>query len=195
MPDSMLKTTKQELRKQYRVIRNALSDEVRRRESRNVCEQLTESCRYREADAVFCYVSYGSELETDLLIQKALSDGKNVAVPVIKGNEMIFSRISVDTEYRLNRYGIPEPVEEELAEPEKYTSVLMVLPGLCYDSYGGRIGYGGGYYDRYIAKHGNNPKLLTVSLALSCQFFDGCIPMEEHDIRPDEIIYPSSIGF
>ena len=182
--------TKRELRKKYREIRNGLSDVTRHSESKIVCERLTESCLYQETDAVFCYLSYGSELETDSLIQKALADGKTVAVPVIKKTEMIFCRIYPDTEYRLNGYGISEPAEEELVESENFSSVLLILPGLCYDKDSGRIGYGGGYYDRYIAKHGRRSNFQTVSLALSCQFYDGKIPMEEHDIRPDAIFYP-----
>jgi len=184
--------TKQELRKQYRVIRNNLSDVVRHSESVTVCEQLTKNRLYLEADAVFCYLSYDSEFETDRVIQKAFADGKTVAVPVIKGKDMLFCRIYPDTEYRLNGYGIFEPAEEELVEPEKFSSVLLILPGLCFDKNGGRIGYGGGYYDRYIAKHGKTSNFQTVSLALSCQFYDGVIPMEEHDIRPDLIYYPAA---
>ena len=182
--------TKQELRKKYREIRNGITDVVRHNESKIICHRLTESSWYQETDVVFCYLSYGSELETNSLIQKALTDGKTVAVPVIKENEMIFCRIYQDTEYRQNAYGISEPLAEEIVEPELFDSVLLILPGLCYDKNGGRIGYGGGYYDRYISKHTSTAKFQTVSLALSCQFYDGYIPMEEHDIRPDKIIYP-----
>jgi len=182
--------TKQELRKQYRVIRNSLSDVVRHSESMTVCEQLTKNRLYLEADAVFSYLSYNSEFETDRLIQRAFADGKTVAVPVIKGKDMFFCRIYPDTEYQLNGYGISEPAEKEILEPEKFSSVLLILPGLCFDKNGGRIGYGGGYYDRYIAKHRKKSNIQTVSLALSCQFYDGRIPMEEHDIRPDFIYYP-----
>ena len=189
----VMEITKQELRKQYRAIRNAFPVDARQRESRQVCERLTDMRLYREADAVLCYLSYGSELETDCLIHKALNDRKTVAVPVIKGTEMVFCRIYPDTEYRRNGYGISEPVSEELVQPELFSSVLLILPGLCYDSEGGRIGYGGGYYDRYIAAHGAGTKLHVVSLALSCQFYDGNIPMEKHDIRPDEIIYREGI--
>lgn len=181
--------TKQELRKQYRAIRNTFPVDARQRESRQVCEQLTDMQLYREVDAVLCYLSYGSEFETDSLIHKALDDGKTVAVPVIKGTDMIFCRIDSDTEYRQNGYGISEPVSEELVQPELFSSVLMILPGLCYDSEGGRIGYGGGYYDRYLAAHRTGTKLHVVSLALSCQYYDGSIPMEKHDVRPDMIIY------
>lgn len=191
MPDLIFQITKKELRKQYREIRNSLSAIVRHNESKIVCQRLLMSSWYHDADAVFCYLSYGSEFETDRLIQQALTEDKIVAVPIIKECEMVFCRIYPDTEYRQNGYGIPEPIEEALVEPELFSSVLMILPGLCYDKNGGRIGYGGGYYDRYIAKHGSTAKFQTVSLALSCQYFDGCIPMEEHDVRPDEILYPN----
>lgn len=183
-----MKITKQELRRQYRAIRNAFSAVDRHRESRKVCEQLAGLHLYTESDAVLCYLSYGSEFETDSLIHKALNDGKKVAVPVIQGTEMLFCRIYADTEYQQNGYGISEPVSKEIVQPELCTSVLLILPGLCYDREGGRIGYGGGYYDRYIAAHGTGSRLHVVFPALSCQYYDGRIPMEKHDIRPDVII-------
>jgi len=182
--------TKSELRKEYRNIRNMVPEAVRCSESRRVCERVVAGSLYRESDAVFCYISYGSELETDSLIQRALKDGKTVAVPVIQGKNMFFCRIHQGMEYQRNEYGIPEPVEKEPVEPEGFSSVLLIVPGLCYDKQGGRIGYGGGYYDRYIDKYGRTAKFQMVSLALSCQFYEGCIPMEEHDIRPDKIFYP-----
>ena len=193
MSDKICLLTKPELRKQYREIRNRISEAVRNSESKRVCECILESRWYRDTDAVFCYLSYSTELETDHFICKALADGKIVAVPVIKENEMVFCRIYPDTEYRMNGYGISEPIKEDYVEPETFSLVLMILPGLCYDKYGGRIGYGGGYYDRYLAKHKDNAIFQTVSLALSCQYYDGRLPMEEHDIRPDAIIYPSSV--
>jgi len=182
--------SKNELRKQYRKKRNLLSETQRHTESERVCGKLLDSEQYRNADVVFCYVSYGSEFETSSLIEAAFLDNKIVAVPKMIGNEMIFCRVYPDSEYQPNCFGIMEPVDAVEVHPQDFISVLMVLPGLCFDEQNGRIGYGGGFYDRYIAKYKLNAKFSIVALALSCQYYSGNIPMEVHDVRPDLVIFP-----
>ena len=182
--------TKQQLRKEYRRIRNEISHELIAMESVNVCKQLCDLEVYRCAEAVFTYLSFGSEFMTNELIRTAFHDKKTVAVPKIIGNEMFFYQIQQDTEFSLNYYGIQEPVCSSKASPNDYNKVLLVLPGLCYDRNNGRIGYGGGYYDRYLSEYMDCSEITVVSMALSCQYYEGMIPMETHDIRPDLILYP-----
>lgn len=185
-----MELSKKELRKQYRHIRNAISEAKRSEESRILCEKLLETEEYKNAGAVFCYLSYGSEFETSYLIAVALSENKVVAVPKIVGDDMIFCRIFSDTEYLPNQFGIMEPVSSEEILPQAFASVLLILPGLCFDNRNGRVGYGGGYYDRYVAKHKADSKLSVAAPALSCQFYNGSIPMDKHDVRPDLVIFP-----
>ena len=185
--------SKKDLRKKYRMIRNEVSDDIRTAESRTVCRSLCSTDSYRNADAVFVYLSYGSEFCTEELIKSAFCDQKIVAVPKTDGDTMIFCGITPDTKYSQNHYGIAEPLGTKEILPEECSKVLLILPGLCYDCNGGRIGYGGGYYDRYVFEHRECKQIEIVSLALSCQFYPGEIPMEAHDIRPDKIIYPKNI--
>lgn len=185
--------TKQELRKLYRKIRNSLPESVRKTESETVCRSLIASEVYRQTEAVFCYLSYGSELETAELIQHALSNRKTVAVPKIQNNDMVFCKIDDKTKFCENQYGIAEPETADEVSPMLFQNVLLILPGLCYDNDGGRLGYGGGFYDKYIARYSNERRLYVVSLALSCQHYDKSINMEPHDVRPDLIIYPDNI--
>lgn len=185
--------SKKDLRKKYRMIRNEISDDIISAESRTVCCSLCSSDSYRNASAVFTYLSYGSEMRTDELIWAAFCDQKIVAVPKLDGEKMSFYRITPDTKYNQSYYGIAEPLDSHEILPEECSKVLFILPGLCYDRHGGRIGYGGGYYDRYLSDHLACKQIEIVSLALSCQFYPGVIPMEAHDIRPDRIIYPKTI--
>lgn len=183
--------SKQELRQHYRRLRNQVPDVVRKEESEAVCRALLQTECYQKANAVFCYLSYGSEPETSALIRSALYDNKIVAVPKIsEDNNMLFAIIDSGTEMSRNKYGILEPEVVYEADPEAFQQVLLILPGLCYDDCGGRIGYGGGYYDRYLAKHNQNGTIFVASLALSCQHYEAQIIMEPHDVRPDMILYP-----
>jgi len=185
--------TKKELRNQYRKIRSELNREILVSESRNVCQQICTMDAYLNADAVFVYLSFGDELMTDEIIRTAFYNHKTVAVPKIVNNTMYFGMIQPETVYRNNRYGIAEPVELQIVVPEAFSHSLLILPGLCYDKNNGRIGYGGGYYDRYIAEHKECFGLTVISAALSCQYYSGVIPMETYDIRPDFVVYPRHI--
>lgn len=182
--------TKHDLRQQYRRIRNEVPVSQRNAESEIVCRKLLTSEMYQNAEAVFCYVSFGSEFETASIIENALVDNKIVAVPKLIDGKMIFCRIHPGTEYIPNRFGIPEPADADELLPKEISTVLLVLPGMCFDDENGRVGYGGGFYDRYIEKHEQDTKFMIVAPALSCQYSHVKIPMEAHDIRPDIVIFP-----
>lgn len=187
-----MKQSKKELRQFYRKLRSELSKEQRVYESAVACERVISMEVYQNADVVLTYLSYGSELQTETLIKQAWKDKKLLAAPRISGDEMRFLQISPDTRYEKNSYGIPEPVSGTEIIPERYRKVLLILPGLCYDDRNGRIGYGGGFYDRYVAAHRIGANMKIAALALSCQYYEGEIPMETHDIRPDIVVFPET---
>ena len=188
-----MKHSKEELRRIYRKLRSGLSQEQRSEESVASCERLMSMKVYQDADVILTYLSYGSELETDTLIKQAFKDKKILAAPRICGNEMTFLQLGPDTAYEKNEYGILEPVSGSEILPEVYKNLLLVLPGLCYDCSNGRIGYGGGFYDRYVSAHRKSPDMKIVALALSCQYCEDKIPMESHDIRPDFVVFPDRV--
>ena len=188
-----MKHSKKELRRQYRQHRSEVLEEQRILESITACEHLFRTEAYQSADVILTYLSYGSELRTESLIKQAFKDRKILAAPRINGNEMVFLQMDSDTVFEKNSYGILEPVSGQEILPETYGKVLLVLPGLCFDRKNGRIGYGGGFYDRYVSAHRTKSNIKIVALALSCQYFDGTIPMEAHDIRPDFVVFPYGI--
>ncbi len=188
-----MRHSKEELRRLYRQLRSELSPEQRRQESVTACEHVISMEFYQSADAILTYLSYGSELQTESLVKQALMDKKIVAAPRIYGKEMVFLQISPDAIYEKNRYGILEPVSGAEILPEAYGKSLLILPGLCYDCRNGRIGYGGGFYDRYVAAHRESSNMKIVAPALSCQYYHGEIPMEPHDIRPDFVAFPRGV--
>lgn len=182
---------KKELRKALLKQRNELPKEDCRKLSKTVCKHLTELEIYKQADTVFAYSSIRNEVSCDYLIDKALADGKKVALPrVISSdgdNEMQFFYCNETENLEEGFMGINEPEEDyaNLAVPSGRT--LIILPGIAFDKKFGRIGYGKGFYDRYLSLYEENVK--SVAICYDFQLFDK-IPTDEHDIPANAIVTP-----
>ena len=146
---------------------------------------------YKEAGIIFVYSAMAKEIPTKGIIHTALNDGKKVALPKIRtgvkvGAEMDFVFINKDTEYKSGVYGILEPVSDEFIDVNDINDrVEMLIPGLCFDIKGRRIGYGGGYYDRYLTKCPKD-KFHITALAYEYQIFES-LPFTEND-KPVNLI-------
>ncbi|USB34047.1 5-formyltetrahydrofolate cyclo-ligase [Paenibacillus sp. YPG26] len=140
---------------------------------------------------VFVYLAFRDEPATLPLIRSCWSRGDRILVPRITGPES-FALHELDGEEGVaaGSWGIPEPAEHlPQWEPDQYARIdLVIVPGLAYDLAGGRIGFGGGYYDRFMEQLGRQrrearkPMPLLAALAFREQIISG-IPMEEHDFR------------
>lgn len=104
---------------------------------------------YQQADTVSFYAAIGSEPLTQRLIATALAQGKTVCLPRVEDGEMHMIPLAPDTVYTSGQFGISQPVGEPI-HPQSLA--LCVCPGLGFSLSGARLGYGGGYYDRYLAK-------------------------------------------
>ena len=136
-----------------------------------------------EVSSVAVYLSAGNELSTEKLVSALFDRGIKVSVPVITGDDMIFSSIRPDSSFNLSKYGIKEP---SVIVTEEYFDV-MFMPLVAFDPENNRLGHGKGYYDRYLQK--NTEKITKkIGLAFAEQMVDA-IPVESTDIRPDLIIY------
>lgn len=149
---------------------------------------------------IFSYVSFRDEADTRYLIRNALTAGDHVLVPKVNENDTIsVHEIKSESELVPGSWGIPEPGEHTVIWPSsRWTEIdLVMVPGLAFDRRGGRIGYGGGYYDRFISewklKHGTTGDTVFAALAYTEQLLpDGrYVPMEEHDLMLD-LIFTSS---
>lgn len=178
--------TKQEIRKQILKVRRNENSEKLLRLSEIITEKLMFMDIYRNSGNIISYVSYNHEVDTINLINKSLDIGKKVLVPKVYGNEMLFHRINSISELVPSALGILEPSNDNIIEPE---DGIMIMPGAAFDRNRNRIGYGGGFYDRYIAGHGG---LYKIALAYDFQIVPE-IPAKAHDIRPDLIITESEI--
>lgn len=181
---------KKKLRSAYLEKRNQMEPEKRKEASKRIKEWVFANKRYKAAETVFLYASYKSEVETKEIIQGALRQGKRVAVPKVHGIEMFFYTINSWEELFPGYQGILEPQIEGREPVVPASSDVMLVPGAVFDRKGGRIGYGGGYYDKYLHKvfeaYGYRP--YCMALAFACQICKGIIPAEEHDEKMDCIL-------
>ena len=190
----MSKLTKAELKKtirtKYLEKRNQMEPEKRKEASKKIKEWLFANKHYKAAQTVFVYASYKSEVETKEIIQGALRQGKRVAVPKVHGEDMFFYEIQSWEELFPGYQGILEPQNEGREPLVPASSDVMVVPGSVFDHQGGRFGYGGGYYDKYLGKifeaYGYQPYL--IGLAFACQISPKKLPTEEHDKKMDCIL-------
>ncbi|WP_334292769.1 5-formyltetrahydrofolate cyclo-ligase [Butyrivibrio sp. INlla16] len=154
------RSPKAELRKQMSDKRNLLSEKEKAELDSSIFRKLIDSKEYTDADNILVYCSMGSEADTHSIICRALSDNKNVFCPVItdnKGRAMEFVRIEALSDLIPGKFGINEPQinNDSVLYKGHEGKTLIILPGLLFDRKGNRIGYGGGFYDKYIMRFKN----------------------------------------
>lgn len=166
--------------------RNILSDKI--------CENFIESELYHSAEILLCYASLDDEIKTDSIIEKALNDGKKVFLPVCKNKdgEMDFYQILSLDELVSGFFGVREPdtVRCKIKFDNEHDSekAVCVVPGLAFDRKGFRLGYGKGYYDRFLSKYCG----VSVGFCYSELLLDS-VPTDIYDKKVDYICCDSGI--
>jgi 5-formyltetrahydrofolate cyclo-ligase len=180
--------TRQKMRKQVLAKRDLLAVHDRQEKSAAIIERILRMPAMDNWKTLFIYVNFRSEVETLPLIRRCLESGQRVAVPLVDVGQSTMIALQVtDPEQDLHPgyYGIPEP------DPEKTVLVAgkeidaVVLPGSVFDLEGGRLGYGGGYYDRFLVN--DAPQACRIGLAFELQVVEA-VPLEPHDQRLDYLI-------
>ncbi|MDO5291830.1 MAG: 5-formyltetrahydrofolate cyclo-ligase [bacterium] len=179
---------KQEIRHFIRSKKRELTQFDISKASKEIRDNLFTCSYYKNATALYTFVSYNQEVDTKEIIKRAIADGKRVAVPKVQGKEIEFIYISSLEELKEGYQHILEPINNDWADPTKEISPLMLMPGLAFDHAGNRIGYGGGFYDRYLKKY-QSASFYKCALGYEFQLFDQFEP-EEFDIPVDGIITP-----
>lgn len=179
---------KSELRRTVLRKRDGLTHWEREGKSRAIGSRLAELPAYREAGTVLFYVEFRSEVITRPMIAEALTSGKNVIVPKVEREGHLLRLFGITdpaTELVPGYMGIPEPDDTRLREYQPADIDLVVLPGVGFDTSCGRLGYGGGYYDRLVEKL--RPGTPLVALAFEAQLAER-VPCEPHDKPMDCVI-------
>lgn len=177
---------KNSLRRKYRQLRNEIPLHLRQSAESVVTQRVTALKAFGECDTLFAFISTKSEVSTDGIISAAFELNKQVAVPLVLNIEkMCFIYISSLSDLKEGNFGIREPKYniEKLAVPTEHS--LMLVPGLAFDKSLNRLGYGGGFYDRYMSE---NSAPLKVGIGFSVQYSEEALPRDEYDLPLDILI-------
>ncbi|HJJ55044.1 MAG TPA: 5-formyltetrahydrofolate cyclo-ligase [Methanocorpusculum sp.] len=160
----------------------------RRKNSSEITSRLIrETERFQ---VIMVYAAKNPEVETLVYINKMLAAGKTIVVPIIEKetHTLRLSRLTTVSALRPSTFNVPEPIGSEI--PIDASAVdCVILPMVGFDRSGNRLGYGAGYYDRFLAA---NPSLFKIGIAYACQEV-GQVPTDSYDIRMDEIITEKDI--
>lgn len=185
------KEYKRNIRKEVLMKRSKMKAEEKELKDNIILEKLFETNLYKNARNIFTYISFGDEINTIKLIERALKDNKNISVPKTYRETRTMNAIFIPClkELKENHMGILEPIDDSIVI-KKEDIDLIIVPGAVFDKDFNRIGYGGGYYDRYLENiaYKNN----KVVLAYDFQIVDK-IEKEEHDVKVDIIITDKQI--
>ncbi len=174
---------KKENRKHYKIIRKSITKEEKRCFDRRIFTFFINSVLYKKADKLLIYVSVNGEVDTLDIISRALSDGKKVAVPYCSGKEMKFLVINSPDDLSEGEFGIPTADPERCEFVSDFNNTLCIVPGLSFDVKGNRLGYGGGFYDRFLCAHPVDTVGLCYERCLS-----ESVPTEKFDIKINYVL-------
>ncbi len=178
--------TKKGIRSHVLKVRNQMTESEWDDKSHRIYEKVVNHPFFLAADTVYCYVDYRHEVGTKEIIAEAWNQNKKVAVPKVEDDEMNFYYIRNHSDLKEGYRGIWEPQECVKATDE---NPLVILPGVAFDVQGNRIGYGKGFYDKFLMKH---PNCRTIALGFKLQIVDK-IPTDAYDIQPNILITEETI--
>lgn len=158
MPIEDIRPLKNDLREQYKALRRDMPPEIKKQHDEAICSRVTALWQYKSNHTLLSYVSTAIEVDTFAIINQALRDGKKVAVPrcVPGTRHMEFYYIDRLDALEPGTFGVLEPQPDKAKLMTDFSSGLCLVPALCYDWRGFRLGYGKGYYDRFLAHFGGN---------------------------------------
>lgn len=181
---------KNKLREQFKAKRTELSAEEKDRLDKKITNKILNMWQYRDEEIMLVYVSTPIEVDTKQFISKALSDGKTVAVPrCVNGTRnMNFYIIKSLDDLEPGAFNVLEPIIEKCTKLENLNKGLCIVPALSFDKKGFRLGYGKGYYDRFLSNFSGE----TLGLCYNFCMMDD-LPHGKYDRRVDKIITDSNI--
>ncbi|MBE0478478.1 5-formyltetrahydrofolate cyclo-ligase [Candidatus Aerophobetes bacterium] len=173
--------------------RRSLSSEQIEEKSEKIRENLFKIPVFKRSNMILFYISLPEEVQTYRMIADSLKVGKRVAVPVVdlvKKEIIPFEIKNPQVKLESGPFDVPEPVNDERYPLSLKEIELVIVPGVAFDAQGGRVGFGGGFYDRFLEKLSS--RVIPVALAFECQIVDK-VPCDEHDMAVDYIITEKKI--
>lgn len=166
--------------------RNALGASEITMRSKRIQELLMNSREFKSAKVVCAYYAFGSEVKTDLIIDRARALRKKVALPSVEGDSLTFYELSSGKYLVKGRFGIMEPLP--YGQVDRID--LLLVPGIAFDKMGYRLGYGKGYYDKFLEKN----TIASIGLSYSFQLLKS-LPKGSHDKRVNAIATEEGIHY
>ncbi|SHH40028.1 5-formyltetrahydrofolate cyclo-ligase [Tepidibacter thalassicus] len=179
---------KKEFRKNVLKIRKEQNNDLILKKSKKIFENLISLNEIKNANTIMAYLDFNNEVKTDDIINYLISNGKKVVVPisVVSEKKLLLSEIKdIQKEVKIGTYGIREPKQEYIRPVNNNEIDIVIVPAVAYDINGYRLGYGGGYYDRFLKTLRKDAK--TIGIAFELQVFNN-IPKEEHDAKLNYIV-------
>ena len=178
--------SKKDIRKKIFAERKECTDEQIEKWSRTIAQKVSQLPEFQNAKRILAYADYNHEVMTGFIIEEAWKQGKEVAVPKVVGQDMVFYKLTDFSQLEEGYFGIPEPARGEIIQWE---DAMMIMPGVAFDPQNHRVGYGGGFYDRFLEKH---PMIKRVAVAFEFQILTS-VPTEPTDISPEIIVTENTI--
>ena len=174
---------KKELRRQIRELKRAMTNEQIDAASARLGELFLNCPQYKQAKTIYGYLPYNQEVRTVPMLEQAMKEGKRVAVPKCYGDEMRFIYMDDLSKVEKGYANIPEPIADDPVADDK--TALVLMPGMAFTKDGKRMGYGGGFYDKFLASEPDHP---TVALCYDFQMVED-LPTEDYDIPVDCVLW------
>lgn len=172
------------MRKEYKLIRNNVNNKIEK--SIDIVNKLIRNKGFQKAKFLAIYKSFGAEVDTTELINYSINVGKTVVLPKVEGDELKFYKVnSINENFIKSEFGIDEPLGDKRNFIDKTYIDLVIVPGLCFDKEKKRLGFGRGYYNRYLK--GENLK--TIGICFDEQILEKeMLPVTKYDVKINEII-------
>lgn len=177
-----MEVIKEQIRRDFKTRRRLLSCEHVRINSDKICENFLDSDIYKNCQNILAYSTIQNEVDLSQIINQALLDNKNLFLPRIEGDSMNFFRINNTDKLQIGSYNILEPQNGTVYQDS--TNSIMLVPGIAFSTQGARIGFGKGFYDKYLSQH---KSIFKIGIAYDWQITKSWVT-NEFDINMNMII-------
>jgi 5-formyltetrahydrofolate cyclo-ligase len=182
-----LKRAKRDVRRDVLAARDAIEPAQRSQAAMAVADRVLELSELATAETVTAFWAFGSELPLDALIERLTARGIVVGLPVIVGNDIVFRSFTPGDPTAPTAFGAREPTDGRAIETDRVD--VVITPGVAFDRRGRRIGYGGGFYDRFLATA--RADAVRVGVGYDLQIVEGDLPAGAFDLRVHVIVTPT----
>lgn len=174
---------KSDIRKNYLLIRKKIEDKINK--SKLICDKVKDMDEYKKARTIAIYKSLANEVNTCELINYSLNNNKIVLLPRVCDNNLKFYKITNEDKFVKSEFGILEPISDNDKLVNSEDIDLIIIPGICFDKFKNRVGFGKGYYDRYLER----TNIKKIGICFEEQILkDGSIKTDNNDIKMDIIV-------